>query len=1021
MTQIAYMTVGVRFDTSGLGTGLQDQLTASGVKGGAAVEKTLGETLTRVGTSMGNLGRQLSLGLSLPLAALGKSATDAFVGFDTAMTQVIALSGVERTTVDAWRGDVEQLGAQYGVTATDAAQALYFITSSGVDAADAMGVLEVALKGAATGLGSAKTVADVITSAMNQYGAANISAAQAADILTVAVREGKGEADAMAGALSRTIPLAGALGVSFGEVSGLMSSLTLSGVSADEAATQINALLSSFTKLPPKAQTALKSLTGFTYETVQSDLKTKGLTRTLSEIYHALGDNEDALARIFPNIRALRGITGLFGEKEAQTLDIINKTTHAVGAQKDALEETANSKAFQLQQAQADFSVAMTNIGEAITPVRTKFTQFGAVVLGVFTALPAPVKGAVAAFGGLAVAAGPVLYMGSSVVRLSGEVQKLIEKSDRLSNLGAAFDRGAIASNKFAQGFGLAVVGVTAGVIVFQTLNNLLNANIDSINQLGAAANKKTDQAGGFQDLLDQYNNANEGLRQAGDQADALQREFEGEGVFAPLDLGLEKDRREVEALGRQFESTRSHASDLISVTLALAAKFNFNRDAVARWVAEQARLGTTFATTEDAYKAFDAALKAGDPGLVAARNAAAATAKTFQGLQTIVSETSDAFFASIKAKDAYRDAIDKISDASDRVTKAQDAYRKAVNDLTKAQHKIAAADRAVAAAADKVTEAREKQVEAEKTLEALLKGRTPEEKLDLRSARLAVRQAQEAVRDAEDPLSREAAQIQLARSRLDLKAEKGAHERNLTAARKDLADATKGVEDAEQSQQDAVDAAADARTAVQDALDRQNQALRDITKAQEDLAQAQLDAVPSAIAFSGAQDTINSMFEAGTAKGAEFRQFLLELKGLYPELAGAIDSYIGKFDTLRDANRNALRVADPSFAAGALNAAAASPSLQQRASGGPLDRGDLSTVNERGVPELWSAGGKQYLLPTTAGNVVPLKPANIEVKGGDGGVHVGEINVYGQTDPVPTAYELRRQLRSKRDFAGRR
>jgi hypothetical protein len=58
------------------------------------------------------------------------------------------------------------------VSANEAAEALFFITSAGLRGAGATEVLEASLKGAAIGLGDTKTIADLATSAVNAYGEA---------------------------------------------------------------------------------------------------------------------------------------------------------------------------------------------------------------------------------------------------------------------------------------------------------------------------------------------------------------------------------------------------------------------------------------------------------------------------------------------------------------------------------------------------------------------------------------------------------------------------------------------------------------------------------------------------------------------------------------------------------------------------------------------------------------------------------------------------------------------------------
>src|SRR4051812_11569827 len=74
---------------AGIGAGVGDDITRS-----------LGARLSGMGSSMSKMGQQLSVGLSLPLLAIGKSATTSFNAFDKAMTQVNALVGVSTEQTD---------------------------------------------------------------------------------------------------------------------------------------------------------------------------------------------------------------------------------------------------------------------------------------------------------------------------------------------------------------------------------------------------------------------------------------------------------------------------------------------------------------------------------------------------------------------------------------------------------------------------------------------------------------------------------------------------------------------------------------------------------------------------------------------------------------------------------------------------------------------------------------------------------------------------------------------------------
>lgn len=1072
-TKVGDLWVDVRYDTSKLSTDLSSSLAGAGAAGGRQLDQSLSTTLTRVGTSLGNVGRQVSLGLSLPLVAFGRAATSAFVDFDTAMTQISSLVGINRQQVDDWRDDVKQLGSTYGVAAAEAADALYYVTSSGVGAGDAMGVLDIAAKGAAVGLGTAKTVADVVTSAMNQYGHANMSAADAADVLTVAVREGKREASEMAGAMSRSISLAGSMGISFGELAGTMASLTLSGVSADEASTQINALLTTFQKMPAGAQRVMKAMTGLDYETVRANLSTKGLTNTLRDVYNAFGDNEEVIGQVFGNTRALRGITGMLGEKEKQTLGVVYETTHARGALADATAEATRSASFQLKQAQTDVGNAMEAIGAAVTPMTATVTSGLATVLSGFDKLPSAGKGAVVALGGFAAAAGPLLFMGGSVMRLAGNMGTafgavdagIVKMTASTNRTTAALGQAALSGRSMAGALAgpVAAAAITAAV-TFTTLNDIIHANVVAFEELGRAGQKKNLEIGSYAELQGRIDAANRGIEESRNELARLDAEF-ARGPHQVFNLGLAQDRQDTLAAGAAFQATGEDAKRLADLAFNVSQKFKLSRDAAAAWVVAQEKLGGKFKDTEAAYKAYDKAVAEGSVTVQTAIDTTNKQGDSFSGLIAAVKETSDSFLGVVNAEKAWVAAKQAVTDATLKVTDAEKGHANAVKDAVAAATKVVDADRKVAQSGLKVAESRRAAADAQRALSDALAGPSIDEKLDLRSAALGVKEAQAALRPKPgqkmDTLERERAKISLERAKQELASTQGAHDERIAEARKDVAAATDGVADAVAGQDDAIRGAADARLAEADARTKVAEAWDAIGKAREGVTLAEAAAVAPAMALTTAQDDLNVKFQTGTAEAGKFRDYLTILKDLYPEVAGSLQGYIDKLDLLES---RAKPPAAPAPATPAAPGAPLGPDLPanyapydtkareyikakkfilkdgdrtpvsaldpqavedwwkatHRAFGGPLRAGELANINERGAPELWAAGGKQYLLPSTAGTVVPLQPAQVSPSGGDG-VSIGDIYVQGAPTPVATAYELRRQLRTKRDLVGRR
>jgi len=828
------------------------------------------------------------------------------------------------------------------------------------------------------------------------------------------------------------------MGVEFGEVAGVMSALTLSGVSTDEAATQINALLTSLQKLPKHAQESMKAMTGLDYATVQQDLRTKGLTQTLKTIYNAFGDNEDAIAQVFGNVRALRGITGLFGEKEEQTLRVVQATTHALGAQDQALQDTQASASYALRQSQAQFDNAMTSIGASVTPIIAGLTSFAAGVISLTGLFGSAGQSVVVFVGVVAAAAGPLLYMGSSVMRLVGNLATLADKlmiaerfrtlADAQNGFGAALRAIIPQLARFRTAITMTAVGAAAAIIIYQSLSNAVHALDDEYKKLGEEGKQKTTTSDTFADLTKRVDVANKGLADTNAEIDSLHEQSD-RGVFQNLNLGLARSYVDAQNAGNAYQEMGKDAQAAVEQVEAISRQFDLNKDVATQWVMGQRAIGVTFKSTEEALKAYKEALDRGDASTKKATDDNEKAKNSWEGLMAAVKASADTFFGVVSAQENYNNALEKIEDAKDGVTKAEKAHRDAIDDVADAQKAELKANQAIVASTRKVEDAKLAAADAQKALSDALAGPSAEEKLDLRSARLAVREAQAAMKggSGQTSLDRERNAISLARAQADLKRAQGAHDKRVADLRKDVADATEAVTDAEQARQDAIDAAAKARQATLDAQAKERDTLREIRTAEDEVTKARMDAVGPAMALSDAQGKLVIGLQTGTIEADKFKKYLTDLKELYPELAGELQGYLDKFGLWELAHPKTVPAPEP-FANNAVIPDEATRTAwrdrllrgaKPNATGGLLGAGQLATVNERGTPELWTEGGRQYLLPVGAGRVTPLSPMDINVKGGDG-VSVGDIYVQGAESPVQTAYEVRRQLRVATRTKGR-
>ena len=368
--------------------------------------------LSSFGSKMQSVGKSLSTRLTLPLVAAGGAATKMAFDFDKSMTSIQALVGVTAEKVSEMGEAAKKMAVDTGKSSKEAAEALFFITSAGLRGKEAMDVLEMSLKAAAVGLGETKTIADLSTSAMNAYGSESLSASDATDILTAAVREGKLEASALAGAMGGVIPLASNMGVSFDQVGAAMAAMSKTGTDAATGATQLTAILASLKKPSAQAVDALDAM-GLSTEGVQQSLREKGLLDTLIMLQEGLKQTGQDTTALFPNIRALKGVLDLTGAGIEDNKKVFDALTDSMGATDKAFEKTAKSASFKMTQGFNAMKESLMEVGQVImitvAPLIKKLGDFFTSLSEKFKALSPQTKKLIVVLAGIAAALGPVI------------------------------------------------------------------------------------------------------------------------------------------------------------------------------------------------------------------------------------------------------------------------------------------------------------------------------------------------------------------------------------------------------------------------------------------------------------------------------------------------------------------------------------------------------------------------------------------------------------------------------------
>lgn len=412
----------------------------------------LGKSLQRTGRSLEFTGARMSAAITAPLVGLGFAAGKAFVDFDNAFTKIAALVGVPAEELAELRQQVLALGPDVAQTPLDLANALYFVTSSGFAANEAMAVVDASARAAAAGLGSTALVADLVTTAMNAYGHENLAAADATDILIAAIREGKAEPEEFASALSKSIAQAALLGVGFDEVAASVATLSLAGIPAAEAGTALNTMFTNLIKPTDKAKEVLDAY-GLSMSGLRDLLRTEGPVEVIRLLSRTFGENEEAMSSVFGNIRSLRFANSILALSEDQVRQVFDATANSAGDMNAAFEIASKSAGFKLKASMAELSAIMIQLGAVLIPMVVTALSFLVpivkTVADVFDELPEPFQAAIIIFLAFVAALGPVLIYVGFLVQAIG-------------TLIAAFSAGGV----FAAGGALAFLGPVGLVLL---------------------------------------------------------------------------------------------------------------------------------------------------------------------------------------------------------------------------------------------------------------------------------------------------------------------------------------------------------------------------------------------------------------------------------------------------------------------------------------------------------------------------------------------------------------------------
>jgi len=360
---------------------------ATGDQAGTSLGKSMSDSIRR-SLSGPELKKGILQGLGLGGGFVAANAIadglgtvkDAFVGsvqsalaFEQGMRNVNSIAKLTEPEFQKLSDTVLGMGGEFGQSAQTMVDAMYDINSSGFEGAEALDVLEASARAATAGMATTGEAAAGITAVLNAYGLEAEEAGAVSDVLFKTVERGVVTFPELSAEIGKTTALAAPLGVTLEEVGAALAVMTRAGIDAENATTQLNAIMASLLK-PSKEASDLAEQLGIDWSA--AGLKANGLVGTLQEMIEATNGSEEEMAVLLGDARAIRGAFSLVTNEGKELNEELAIMEDAAGATGDAFGEQSKGAAFKLAQASARLEEAGIEIGQHFLPILADLATF---------------------------------------------------------------------------------------------------------------------------------------------------------------------------------------------------------------------------------------------------------------------------------------------------------------------------------------------------------------------------------------------------------------------------------------------------------------------------------------------------------------------------------------------------------------------------------------------------------------------------------------------------------------------
>lgn len=393
-----------------------------------------------VSRSLGSMADAMAP-VAMASAAVGAVGVKSFMDFDATITAAGVKAGATAEEVEQMRDVAGKLGAEFPISAQDAAAGMDRLAAGGFDAQQAMGALPAIIEASVASGEDLAATSDVVTSALDIWnmrtGDVAANSTHVADVIQATANASKMGMQEFGLAMQYAGAPAATLGVSIEELGTAMGVMANNGIEASTIGTSLRSVFSRLAD-PPKTTAMAFDQLGISVADLQngdgSFIGLSGAVDLLRDKMDGLSDTQQvAIAKAIAGEDAYSGLLALIRtspEAYAQVADAIN---NSAGSSHAAFEKMNNTLKGSIDQLKGAAESAAISIGQALAPQLRGLADIGtAAATAIANMTPAQkafllyVGEGIIGLTGLLLVSSKTLGIAATMIQVYGDVGKVL-------------------------------------------------------------------------------------------------------------------------------------------------------------------------------------------------------------------------------------------------------------------------------------------------------------------------------------------------------------------------------------------------------------------------------------------------------------------------------------------------------------------------------------------------------------------------------------------------------------------